>query len=223
MFFFFVVITVASQSVLVSRLPLFSVYANTATWKANRRCGNSPYSIENKPAACQEGGRRMWRSRPSPPQKLAGNQTLSSNRYLNWDTEYSLLRPPTLNSVLINSKYACYCGDVTAIEFCKYLQNRSSSNPIKTLPYLKSYVFLDVTHSCSHIFTGFFLRKEVVTTHTVYKKRKALQNLRTPGGPRGVIPLTSRIHVASCSSDQHYFSSTPASVRYASFKCWCNE
>jgi len=87
----------------------------------------------------------MWRSRPQ--QKLAGNQTLASSPYLNWDTEYSLRSPPppTLNSVLKNSKYACYFGDVTAIEFCKYLQDRSSSNPMKTLPYKRSYVFLSVT------------------------------------------------------------------------------
>lgn len=138
-FFFVVVITVASQSVLVSRLRLFSVSANTATCNANRCCKNSPYSIENTLAACQEGGWRMWRSRPRQ------NQTLASSRYLNWDTEYSLLRPPTLNSVLKNNKYACYLGNVTAVEFCKYLQNHSSSNPIKTLPYLKSCVSLDVT------------------------------------------------------------------------------
>jgi hypothetical protein len=79
-------------------------------------------------------------------------------------------------------------------------------------------------HSCSHIFTGFFIyRKEVVTTHTLKKEKKTFQNLRTAGGSRGVIRWTPRIHVASCSSDRHSVYSTPATVRCASFKCWCNE
>jgi len=105
-FSFFVVITVASQSVLVSRLPLFSVSASTATCKAKRCCENLPYSIGNKLAACQEGGRRMWRSRPPPharththththtPQRLAGNQALASSRYLNCDTIQSAYAHP---------------------------------------------------------------------------------------------------------------------------------